>query len=421
MNFLKIFYLTATLLGCVNLIAMQEVPSDEELQVSINQIVQHVRTYSTSQNQLFKTDQLNSTDVSSIPLEEIINSDVFSTWFNCAIQYIGKKFSEKIQISLIIANTNSDCDITHTHGHNERCYTITITEHFLLQSVVTIRMLLLQEIDQIFLKHTYARLALQGITPAAVKTSIQQIIEHSSKYLGRHPVDDPGDLTGDDLSKNFIAWVYSLILSKYTKFILPHIVLTQDEKIDLRATSRIPHLITVSIGALKKLSLPELQYGIAHELGHIYFDHSTMKLLYDDQLSNNSFVSRTIQVLYLLQTLRFTTGRTLRLPPCAQACLNLTRFLFEEPLAITLKTIYNFCEYRVSRRHEYEADAFAIELTHDLEASQNALLKMREDYSDTHTGWRYELRNLLGFDTHPHYKDRIAHMKKIICELKKQD
>lgn len=154
---------------------------------------------------------------------------------------------------------------------------------------------------------------------------------------------------------------------------------------------------------LNQLNPEETEAVLAHELGHYYHKHVIKRMLW-------MFISLFIMLAiigYLMQEPIFfqTLGVPFKLNGDNHAMALLLFSMVSGYVLFFLNPISNY----LSRKHEFEADAFAVKHTHS-KALQTALLAMYRDNASTLTPdpW-YSLV----FDSHPPAPIRIAALQSI--------
>lgn len=278
MNFLKTFYLVATLLGCVNLAAMQEVPSDEEVKASITNILKMCEE--KLQDNAEKTRVLKCLLLDS---KKGVNpgNQAFIEWINAIIK------------------DGNHLDITNH----------TITECPLIA-------------------------------------------------VGRF-----NGVIGD--------------------------MREQMPEFDRRC-------IIITTETLKKLSLPELRFVLAHEIGHIAHQHIQKK--------NKFALGASILAGIAAGTAMELCSNASMLKRLAYAGLS---------VGMSLLAIYPI-KQKLSRHYEYEADNFAALVIKDEQACE-CLRKINDELP-----LKYKILQAVGLASHPTDNERIARMQATIRKLKNQ-
>lgn len=219
----------------------------------------------------------------------------------------------------------------------------------------------------------------------------------------------------------FINWVHEII-EKAKSFhddkneCLICLEINPQEEIYLGGTktNACTSKILISVGALKKCTLPELRFTLAHEMGHILLNHED-PYHYVVGLFNNH--PRLIHSTKYATLLGVSTGITFGLYGNLIAGLISATTI---PTSFICTCIWLMNSH--SRKNEFAADAFAAQALGHVQALESFLLKSRDESLTNKTQQiLYEIRNLLGMLGHPHYKDRISRIKKIIPDNKKQN
>lgn len=148
---------------------------------------------------------------------------------------------------------------------------------------------------------------------------------------------------------------------------------------------------------LARLTPAEIEAVLAHELGHFKHRHVVKRILFTFALS--------LGFLWLLAQLMrsdwFYQGLGVHAPSTALALLLF--FLVLPVFGFLLNPLMSYA----SRKHEFEADAYAAQLT-DARDLSSALVKMYQDNASTLTP--DPLYSLL-YDSHPPALMRISHLK----------
>lgn len=150
---------------------------------------------------------------------------------------------------------------------------------------------------------------------------------------------------------------------------------------------------------LERLSPPEIEAVLAHELGHFHHRHVIQRIVMLGALSLGFLwlLGQLIDQLWFYQALGFAT------PGTAAGLL-----LFSMVLPVFLFPLAPLTSM-LSRRHEYQADAYAARQSSagDL---VNALVKLYRDNASTLTP---DPLHSLFHDSHPPASQRIAHLRGI--------
>ena len=151
---------------------------------------------------------------------------------------------------------------------------------------------------------------------------------------------------------------------------------------------------------LKQLSPAEVDAVLAHELGHFKHKHVIKRIVSMFAMSLAGFAL----LGYLSQQLWFYTGLGVR-PALAGGNDALALLLFM--MAVPVFTMFIspiFAQF--SRKHEFEADAYAVAQTNGADL-QSALLKLYEDNASTLTPDPYYVKF---YYSHPPASERLARM-----------
>lgn len=154
---------------------------------------------------------------------------------------------------------------------------------------------------------------------------------------------------------------------------------------------------------LAKLSAPEVDAVLAHELGHFKHKHIIKRIVSMFALSLAGFAL----LGYLTQQVWFYTGLGVQ-PNLSSANDALALLLF-----MLVMPVFSFfiapLFAQLSRRHEFEADAYAVRQTSAQDLS-TALLKLYEDNASTLTPDPLYVRF---YYSHPAASERLARMQAI--------
>jgi STE24 endopeptidase len=154
---------------------------------------------------------------------------------------------------------------------------------------------------------------------------------------------------------------------------------------------------------LAKLSAPEVDAVLAHELGHFKHKHIIKRIISMFALSLAGFAL----LGYLTQQVWFYTGLGVQ-PNLASAndALALLLFMLAMPMfSFFIAPLFA----QLSRKHEFEADAYAVRQTSAQDLS-TALLKLYEDNASTLTPDPWYVRF---YYSHPGASERLARMQGI--------
>jgi STE24 endopeptidase len=154
---------------------------------------------------------------------------------------------------------------------------------------------------------------------------------------------------------------------------------------------------------LAKLSAPEVDAVLAHELGHFKHKHIIKRIVSMFALSLAGFAL----LGYLTQQVWFYTGLGVQ-PNLASAndALALLLFMLAMPVfSFFIAPLFA----QLSRKHEFEADAYAVRQTSAQDLS-TALLKLYEDNASTLTPDPWYVRF---YYSHPGASERLARMQGI--------
>jgi STE24 endopeptidase len=154
---------------------------------------------------------------------------------------------------------------------------------------------------------------------------------------------------------------------------------------------------------LAKLSAPEVDAVLAHELGHFKHKHIIKRIVAMFALSLAGFAL----LGYLTQQVWFYTGLGVQ-PNLASSNDALALLLFMLALPVFSFFIAPLFA-QVSRKHEFEADAYAVRQTSALDLS-TALLKLYEDNASTLTP---DPLYVSFYYSHPGASERLARMHGI--------
>jgi len=154
---------------------------------------------------------------------------------------------------------------------------------------------------------------------------------------------------------------------------------------------------------LAKLSAPEVDAVLAHELGHFKHKHIIKRIVSMFALSLAGFAL----LGYLTQQVWFYTGLGV-LPNVAAANDALALLLFMLALPVFSFFISPLFA-QLSRKHEFEADAYAVRQTSAQDLS-TALLKLYEDNASTLTPDPLYVRF---YYSHPGASERLARMQGV--------
>jgi len=154
---------------------------------------------------------------------------------------------------------------------------------------------------------------------------------------------------------------------------------------------------------LAKLSAPEVDAVLAHELGHFKHKHIIKRIIAMFALSLAGFAL----LGYLTQQVWFYTGLGVQ-PNLASGNDALALLLFMLVMPVFSFFIAPFFA-QLSRKHEFEADAYAVRQTSAQDLS-NALLKLYEDNAATLTPDPLYVRF---YYSHPGASERLARMQGV--------
>jgi len=155
---------------------------------------------------------------------------------------------------------------------------------------------------------------------------------------------------------------------------------------------------------LAKLSAPEVDAVLAHELGHFKHKHIIKRIVSMFALSLAGFAL----LGYLTQQVWFYTGLGVQ-PNLASGndALALLLFMLAMPvLSFFIAPLFA----QLSRKHEFEADAYAVRQTSAQDLS-TALLKLYEDNASTLTPDPLYVRF---YYSHPGASERLARMQGVV-------
>ncbi len=151
---------------------------------------------------------------------------------------------------------------------------------------------------------------------------------------------------------------------------------------------------------LKQLSPAEVDAVLAHELGHFKHKHVIKRIVSMFAMSLAGFAL----LGYLSQQLWFYTGLGVR-PALAGGNDALALLLFM--MAVPVFTVFISPIFaQLSRKHEFEADAYAVAQTNGADL-QSALLKLYEDNASTLTPDPFYVKF---YYSHPPASERLARM-----------
>lgn len=148
---------------------------------------------------------------------------------------------------------------------------------------------------------------------------------------------------------------------------------------------------------LERLSPPQVEAVLAHELGHFHHKHIIKRivLIFSLSLLLLALLGQLIDAPWFYQSLGVTNGNT------AMGLL-----LFSLVLPVISFPLTPFMS-SLSRRHEFEADAYAARVTTARDLS-DALVKLYEDNASTLTP---DPVHSLFYDSHPPASQRIARLQ----------
>ncbi len=209
-------------------------------------------------------------------------------------------------------------------------------------------------------------------------------------------------------------------LAHSQKMPMPKLYVIEDTAMNAFATGRDPEhaVICCTTGILSRLSRPELEGVIAHELSHIKN--------YDIRLM--SIVTVLVGMLALLSDFmlrsRFLGGRKRESRESSQ--LDAILMIVGLVLAILSPLIAKFIQLAISRRREFLADASGVAMTKNPEGLAKALEKLSMDRepleaankATAHLYISDPLKNSQPsfakfFQTHPPITERIAALRKM--------
>lgn len=148
---------------------------------------------------------------------------------------------------------------------------------------------------------------------------------------------------------------------------------------------------------LERLSPPQVEAVLAHELGHFHHKHIIKRivLIFSLSLLLLALLGQLIDAPWFYQSLGVTNGNT----AMGLLLFSLVLPVISFPLTPFMSTL--------SRRHEFEADAYAARVTTARDLS-DALVKLYEDNASTLTP---DPVHSLFYDSHPPASQRIARLQ----------
>lgn len=160
------------------------------------------------------------------------------------------------------------------------------------------------------------------------------------------------------------------------------------------------YTLYVKAPAFFSLSEREQLFVLAHELGHIHFEHPAQGL---QEVLGVGITSGMISLGCMIKSAPCVRNKLLNVITkiCAAGCI-----------------AYGVCRFgsvavaMLDRKREFAADAYALKLTRDLEAAISVLSKRDELVQDINDGWYEQL-----MADHPSAQERIEALKKLYARM----
>lgn len=163
---------------------------------------------------------------------------------------------------------------------------------------------------------------------------------------------------------------------------IPKLKLYIKDSMEVNAFATGKHSITVTKGAIETFSEEELQSIIAHEIAHIYYKHTTMRLL---TIVGNGIFSVLVLITRFIQTIVDVLHSPFQTKDSTHAFLGLMfslARLLTEVLIFVLMFFFNVTFAINSRKNEFQADQFASAIGYGEELTQALYLLQKMSLSE---------------------------------------